>query len=124
WLLFALLSSDGTEIVITSLPSTVGVKGANVTVAEPPQLGSDAIVCVFVKDSAPVIVSVTGRVVSVLLPLFRTSPWLVWGPPRPRGPWPCDMSPATAPSFAGTVAVRRVSGRKELAASVVGAVVP
>src|SRR5690242_3803605 len=54
WLLLALLSSAGTEIVSTSLPSTVGVNGANVTTVVVPQLGSDGMICVFVYDSAPV----------------------------------------------------------------------
>jgi hypothetical protein len=88
WLLLALLSSAGTEIVIRSLPSTVGVNGANVTVVAAPQLASDGMICVSVNDSAPVIVSVTGRFVSVLLPLLTTIAWIACAPLKPSGTWP------------------------------------
>src|SRR5262245_51701444 len=68
-LLFAFVSSAGTETEKPSRPFTVGENGAKLTVACPPHCASAAIVWVSENDSAPVMLSCTGTF-DLALPWF------------------------------------------------------
>jgi hypothetical protein len=68
-MLFALLSSLGTETVITDAPVLVGVNGAKATVTLLPG-ANEPMVAVVVYECAPEIVKVTTKLVNVFTPLF------------------------------------------------------
>ena len=119
WLLFVFTSSAGTDTVTVSLPIAAGVKLEKVTVACPPHGRIDAIICVLVNVSTPVTFKVTGRLVSGEVPLLVITAFMPCAGTSPYGSSPYDTTVETAASLT-TVEAKRVSGRKALAARVVG----